>query len=130
MSIEYSVHIVWSQDDHAYIASVAELPGCLADGPTQEEALKNIREIAKEWIATALEDGRGVPPPQTMNDLEKAHLKFQQELNEHIKTEVQNAVRRVIEQIGSISMTQQSVYYSRMSSPAPELEHSGGSRQR
>ena len=37
--------------------SVPELPGCMADGKTLEEAVKNTEIVIQEWIETALEDG-------------------------------------------------------------------------
>jgi predicted RNase H-like HicB family nuclease len=40
---KYEVFIYWSVDDNAYIAEVPELPGCMADGSTYEEALKECK---------------------------------------------------------------------------------------
>ena len=48
----------------AYIAGVPELAGCMADGPTAGEALRNVEIIAQEWIETAQELGRPVPVPK------------------------------------------------------------------
>ena len=47
-----------------FIAEVPELPGCAADGPTYEEALKNVGVIVSEWIETARDLGRPVPAPR------------------------------------------------------------------
>lgn len=41
-----------------------ELPGCMADGKTQEDALYNAQIVIKEWIETAKEMGREIPEPQ------------------------------------------------------------------
>ena len=41
-----------------------ELPGCLADGRTHEEALQNAGVIIDEWIETARELGRTIPEPR------------------------------------------------------------------
>ncbi len=64
---KYSVIISWSEEDNSYIASIPELKGCMADGRTREEALKEI-EIAKNlWIECALEDGEEIPEPNLFN---------------------------------------------------------------
>jgi len=60
----YEVIIYWSEGDNAYIAEVPELPGCMADGATQEEALKNAQVIIDEWIETAKSLGREIPTPK------------------------------------------------------------------
>lgn len=60
----YEVIIYWSAEDEAFIAEVPELPGCVADGPTYETALANVRIIIDEWIETAVSLGRVVPEPR------------------------------------------------------------------
>lgn len=60
----YEVIIYWSGEDSAYIAEVPELPGCMADGATYEEALKNVKVIIDEWIETAKNMGREIPVPK------------------------------------------------------------------
>ena len=55
---EYEINIWWSNEDNCYIAEVPELPGCMADGQTQHEALINIELIISEWIETATVLGR------------------------------------------------------------------------
>ncbi len=62
--IKYEVVIYWSQEDHAFIAEAPELPGCMADGPTYQKALKNLELIINEWIETAQEFGRPIPEPK------------------------------------------------------------------
>ena len=61
---KYEVIVWWSEKDQAYIAEVPELPGCMSDGETYEEALKNIQLIISEWIDTAKELGREIPEPK------------------------------------------------------------------
>lgn len=61
---KYEVIIFWSQEDHAFIAEVPELPGCAADGKTYHEALANVEVVIREWIETAKELGRPIPAPK------------------------------------------------------------------
>lgn len=62
--IKYEIIIYWSDADDAFIAEVPELPGCVADGSTYREALKNVEVIINEWIETAKEIGREIPEPK------------------------------------------------------------------
>ena len=61
---KYEVIIYWSEADQAYIAEVPELPGCMADGSTYQEALANAETIIQEWIETATELGQPIPVPK------------------------------------------------------------------
>ncbi len=61
---KYEVIVWWSEKDQAYIAETPELPGCMSDGKTYEEALKNIQLIISEWIETANKIGREIPQPK------------------------------------------------------------------
>ena len=61
---KYEINIYWSDEDEAYIAEVPELPGCIADGTTYEEAIKNAQVVISEWIETAQELKREIPKPK------------------------------------------------------------------
>ena len=61
---KYEVIIYWSDEDAAYVAEVPELPGCMADGSTYQEALANAEQVIQEWIDTARELGRPIPEPK------------------------------------------------------------------
>lgn len=60
----YELIIYWSDEDEAFVVEVPELPGCMADGATYEEALANARTVIGEWIETAQELGRPIPEPR------------------------------------------------------------------
>lgn len=62
--IRYEVIIYWSQDDGAFIAEVPELPGCMADGESYQQAVANVEQVIKEWIDTARSMNRPVPEPR------------------------------------------------------------------
>jgi len=61
---KYERIIYWSDDDNAFIVEVPELPGCMANGPTVEEAIANAEVIIKEWIEVTLERGLEAPEPK------------------------------------------------------------------
>ncbi len=64
MGSKYEIIIFWSEEDGAFVAEVPELPGCMADGKTYQEALSNAEQIIQEWVETAKELGRTVPEPK------------------------------------------------------------------
>jgi len=64
MENKYEIIIFWSEEDKSFIAEVPELPGCMADGKTYQEALSNAEIIISEWVETAKELGRPIPQPK------------------------------------------------------------------
>lgn len=56
--------VYWSESDQAYLVEVPELSGCMADGKSYQEAVKNAEVVIQEWIDTALELGRVIPEPK------------------------------------------------------------------
>jgi len=61
---KYEMIIYWSEEDQAYIAEVPELAGCMADGNSYQEAVRNAEQVIAEWIETAVELGRPIPEPK------------------------------------------------------------------
>ena len=51
-------------DGGGFVATAPDLPGCLSDGETQEEAAANVRGAILEWIATCERMGRPAPLPK------------------------------------------------------------------
>lgn len=51
------------KDEGGWFVSIPELPGCISQGLTPEEALEMIRDAQRLWIQVALEDGDPVPLP-------------------------------------------------------------------
>jgi predicted RNase H-like HicB family nuclease len=65
MTLEYSLRIerLAGSDGGGYVATVPDLPGCISDGETPEEALKNVQEAIASWIEAAKEWNMDVPQP-------------------------------------------------------------------
>jgi len=61
---KYELIIFWSEEDDRYIVEAPELPGCMADGQTYEEAIKNAETVISEWMETARSLGRSIPQPK------------------------------------------------------------------
>ena len=61
---KYEVIIFWSAEDETFVAEVPELPGCVAHGATQEEALANAKEAERLWLDIAKEFGDPIPEPK------------------------------------------------------------------
>ena len=64
MQSRYEMIIYWSDQDDSYVVEVPELPGCMADGKTYQEAVSNAQVIIREWLETAKELGRPIPTPK------------------------------------------------------------------
>lgn len=64
MNYKYEIIIYWDNTDQIYVAEVPELPGCMAHGESEEDALKNIKDAMALWIDTAKERGDEIPRPK------------------------------------------------------------------
>ena len=61
---KYEIIIFWSEEDHAFIAEVPELQGCMAHGDSHEAALGSVRTAMELWIETAKEFDNPIPKPK------------------------------------------------------------------
>lgn len=62
--LKYGVDLRWSDEDQAFVASVPELPGCMAHGEDLESALGQIKNAMELWVDTAKEAGKPLPRPK------------------------------------------------------------------
>lgn len=95
--MQYSAQVIWSEQDSLYLAKIAELPGCMADGQTAQEAVQNLFVIAQEWIQVASEEGRDIPAPLTLERLKMESLRANEELQRFVQGAVQDLVHEAIE---------------------------------
>ncbi len=63
--LEYPVVVepLAADDGGGFAALVPDLPGCMSDGETPEEALANVQDAIRTWVETAREMGRTIPRP-------------------------------------------------------------------
>ena len=57
---KYTV-IVEQGRESGYVACAPALKGCVSQGATREDAMKNIKEAMKAYVEALLEDGLPVP---------------------------------------------------------------------
>ena len=51
------------EDGGGFVALVPDLPGCMSDGETAEEALASVQDAISAWIDEAKTLGRTIPSP-------------------------------------------------------------------
>jgi predicted RNase H-like HicB family nuclease len=56
------------EEEGGYSAYVAEFEGCMAEGETPEEALRNLESTALAWIEAEQEAGRDIPSAWNMQE--------------------------------------------------------------
>ena len=67
LTLPYLIMLVQDVDDEGntgWVAEIAELPGCISQGATAEEAVDRVRDAMAGWISVALEEGRDIPEPR------------------------------------------------------------------
>ena len=64
-SLHYAVVLqpLSREDGGGYAAIVPDLPGCMSDGESPEEALANVEDAISTWIEAARDLGHLVPEP-------------------------------------------------------------------
>ena len=63
-SFESYAHIVSplsEEDGGGFLITFPDLPGCMSDGKTESEAVKNGRDAFKAWVAARLDGGKPIP---------------------------------------------------------------------
>ena len=51
-----------------YTVYVPSLPGCISEGDTYEEALRNIKEAIEGWVEVSKQFGDEIPPSDVIID--------------------------------------------------------------
>ena len=61
---DYHINVFYSEEDAAYVADIPDLEACSASGSSAEEALAEVEQAKRAWLAAAREDGRPIPEPR------------------------------------------------------------------
>lgn len=49
-------------EDGIFVATVPELPGCVSDGKTRKQALKNVKDAIAGYLASLKKHNEPIPP--------------------------------------------------------------------
>ena len=66
--MNYCIIMKYSAKEKCYIVTVPDLPGCMADGHSPNEAYENAKIAMREWIETVRAAGREIPEPSLGQD--------------------------------------------------------------
>ena len=47
--MNYCIMMKYSAKENCYIVTVPDLPGCMADGKSPNEAYENVKNVIQEW---------------------------------------------------------------------------------
>ncbi|MBZ5672540.1 MAG: type II toxin-antitoxin system HicB family antitoxin [Acidobacteriia bacterium] len=53
--------LIYQDEEGGWCAECPSLPGCISEGDSREDAIRNIKEAVELYIDVLLEDGRPVP---------------------------------------------------------------------
>ncbi|GAV23294.1 type II toxin-antitoxin system HicB family antitoxin [Carboxydothermus pertinax] len=56
------------EDGGGWLAEIPDLPGCMSDGETPEEALANVNDAKLSWLEVAIKRGQKIPLPEKDSD--------------------------------------------------------------
>ena len=62
--MKFKVLIMYDSEYEGYVVDVPELPGCMSQGKTIDEALLNIKDAIKGWLLVEEKQGRLEPPEE------------------------------------------------------------------
>lgn len=62
LNLEYTIRLK-KNSDGSFFAEIEELPGCITEGDTKEEALKMIEDAKIGWLEVAIERNLAIPEP-------------------------------------------------------------------
>ncbi|MCC6368848.1 MAG: type II toxin-antitoxin system HicB family antitoxin [Bryobacterales bacterium] len=60
---QFTVRPLSKQEGGGYLVEYPDVPGCMSDGETVDEAIRNGREALRDCIAVFRESGRKIPKP-------------------------------------------------------------------
>lgn len=67
LELGYSMRIT-PDPELGFFAEIPDLPGCVGDGNTIDDAVADLHDSMKVWLEHAIEKGQEIPPPREDSD--------------------------------------------------------------
>ena len=67
LNLPYTFELI-KEDSGIYFVKVKELPGCMSNGKTADEAMENIKDVMEIWLESSLRRGLEIPLPEVMRE--------------------------------------------------------------
>jgi len=68
-SLKYRIVVEFEAEDNVYFAKFPELPGCIAHGENEVDAVKHAQLVKDEWLKSAFDAGWDIPEPSSPLDV-------------------------------------------------------------
>ena len=66
LSLNYKIELY--SDDGSFVAEIPDLPGCITQGDTMEEAIALIHDAKHIWLETATDRGLSIQEPRHLDE--------------------------------------------------------------
>lgn len=63
MDYRITLRALTEEEGGGWLAEIPELPGCMSDGETTQEALENLQDAKETWLEMARETNMPIPEP-------------------------------------------------------------------
>lgn len=84
LNLPWSFRFEWDPGDQIYVASIAELKGCMSHGKTINEAAENIKEALELYLETAIDENIEIQEPPKPEDY-KGRITLRTSPDKHYK---------------------------------------------
>jgi antitoxin HicB len=101
LGLKYPVTL-YPSPEGGYAVGIEDLPGCLSQGETVEEAMEMIEKARRLWLESAYEDGLEIALPSDMN-------KFSGKFNVRVPATLHRKLHKLAKKEG-VSLNQYVVY--------------------
>lgn len=63
LTYPFMTRVLLPEEGGGYLIEFPDLPGCMSDGETLEEAIENGKDALQCWLEAAAADGQEIPEP-------------------------------------------------------------------
>ncbi len=90
MDYRITLRALSEEEGGGWLAEIPELPGCMSDGETTQEALENLQDAKETWLEMAKETNMRIPEPSNIDSYSgKFLLRIPKSLHRHLTLEAE-----------------------------------------